>query len=616
MMDRHGRHVSKWEGDMVINLFIDRAIWPAVWFVDGTPSPSPSSQPYGANNFYEEAYVKQLELFPEGMFYQLVPKALQVFGVTAQKLDPQSGFATFNNIVLTRAVKGLFLNFSVKYKLQTLVGATRPFDVLVPYPTPLVLVSRYILPPGAVAFFIIVSIIAVYVAARQGITRLRRARLPSKADGGKNKVPLDLEGLRAVHSDGGAVLYTPDFAKFIYAPFRYIAGMMPTALRDAAAAAGARSVSSYNPNTHPNPAWVAEQMERRTNSRLVPQLTVADGLRQVGPLPLKAFDAALKKSLALGRPAVLGTGGGGGGGEEAQSTISTVLGPLLLSREPSEIEAERLAAAAAAAKAEAAKRADEESGKLTLRVAGQELNVQLPPVLKSARKAIAAKMSIAASAAGVDRAASVATVAPAGAGGRVEPVGKPTRKPFRFEEALNDAFLRLHARFMLPLPGLDPVHKLPIPQRSLVTIDVDNADVKDQTAKHLADWEAVSRARAAGLQKSVTVASTRTKPAVGAVRGALQKEEVVEPEPDDLEKAAVKLGGGRTRSARALSAPGEGSAATPAPSARTLSKASGGDPSKASVGAGSSPSARISEAGKSSSGSAAAPALPGSVRRE
>jgi hypothetical protein len=204
LVDRHGRHVSKWEGDMLVSVFIDKDLYPAAWFVDGTPSPSNSPLPYGANNYYEEASVKQLQLFPERMFYQLVPRALQIVGATTVKLGPD-GFATFKNIYLTRAVPNLVLNFTVKFKLASLTGSTRPFNVLVPYPTPLVLATRYILPPGAVAFFIAAALLAIFWCARRGITRLRRAQLPTRTDGSRDREPPNQEGLRAVKSEGGAL---------------------------------------------------------------------------------------------------------------------------------------------------------------------------------------------------------------------------------------------------------------------------------------------------------------------------------------------------------------------------------------------------------------------------
>ncbi len=575
LVDRHGRHVSKWDGDLTVTLFIDRNIFPQTWFVDGTPSPSNSPLPYGANSYYEEPSVQQLQLYPEGMYYQLVPKALQVFGATSLKLAPD-GFAIFRDIVFTRAVKGLFLNFSVKYKLQTLKGATRPFDVLVPYPTPLVLITRYILPPGAVVFFIAFSIFAVFAAAKWGITRLRRARLPVLTDGSRDRPVPDLEGARAMKSSGGAVLFTPDFAKAMFAPFRYVAGMLPAAIRAAALNMGRRNASSYNPDTHPDPAWVAEQMERKANARLVPQLTVDGGLRPVGPSTLRAFDTALGRAKALG-------GGGGGASAAAQASqpqIQTALGPLLLAREPAEIEAERAAAVAAAARVEAAARAAEAERKLSLTIRGMKLSVPLPVALQTARKSMLAKLGGGGAGAGA---------AAGGAPPPLEPALKARRKPLK--ETLNDIFLQLHARFMPPLPGLDTVHKLPIPARPLVVHDVDNSDAAAQTEKHLADWEAQARARAQGLQKSVTAASTRTR---GAVKGSgvqvQVREEVVEPEPGDFK--APKLGGG---------AP---------PSSRTLSGASSralGETERGSTA----PASRNPEPGKPSG--AVSPALPGQV---
>ena len=544
LVDRHGRHVSQWKGSVTITAFIDTTIFPSYLFAAGTPSPSPSNRPVLGTHYVEPSTLQQ-QLYPENVLKQLVAQPLQLGGSLQVPLALGTGLARFTDLYATRIVKGLVINFTCVFTTQqlnmriTLRGATRPFDVAPPPPAPLVLITRYVLPPAATWFFIAAAIAVL----SYGVFRMRHviaAHMRGRSDMKLRPPPPDAEGARAAGSSDGAVLFTPKPTLIDWLPFRYIFGLLPLGLRKSLAVRGSKRIT-WDPALHPELDVVAQKLAEAIPPP--PHLAVGAGLKPVPPTAVAAFDdvgALLRLHMAppgeTARERRKRERAGAASPPQAPAAARTaadddalaasILGELSSEASRRAAAAQQAAAAAAAAEAAAAERArlEEENKRFSLRMGGRVLlQGTLPPFMRKALPPMAPEAAAAAAA--------------ADGAGLAPPLPPPAAKASARRLSTNTVLLALHARFTVGGPGLDPVSKLPVISRSLDVSDEPPADAGTQTAQQLLAFEMQARARAKGLHNhSKTKTATRganapINPAQGGGGGggAAQKE-VVFPE--------------------------------------------------------------------------------------
>jgi len=172
MVDRHGRHLKTWKGSVTVKAFIDTSIYPADLFVFGTPSPSPSKKPVIGTHYTEDSVLVQ-SLYPDNVLVQLVPVPLQLLGATSVTVSTETGLAEFTDLYITRTVKNLQINFSAVFTTKqlsmriVLSASTRPFDVLIPPPAPLVLPTRFMLPLAATVILLAIPLACIIYGVLQ-----------------------------------------------------------------------------------------------------------------------------------------------------------------------------------------------------------------------------------------------------------------------------------------------------------------------------------------------------------------------------------------------------------------------------------------------------------------
>ena len=572
LVDRHGRHVAQWQGSVEVSAFIDASLFPAELFAAGSPSPSPTKGPL-LGTHYTEPSVLQLQLYPENMLVQLRAVPLTLQGKTAATLDPATGLASFSNLYVTRIVRGLIINFTAVFTTKqlnmriTLNGASRPFDVLPPPPQPLVLITRFILPPGVTYFLIALAAAALIY----GITRVRlliKGRQTRRSDMKLRQEGVDREGERAVAGADGLVQFTPRPTLLDWLPFRYVFGLLPLGLRKLLKRRGTVKIT-WDTALHPDAEEVAAKLAAAQPAPV--HLHSGAGLRPVSTGAVAAFDAVdslLRLQMApptetakerrkrergekerearrIARgvdlpveespPAGMDSAARARAAAAAQdpaaappalpaadALAASILGELSPSNAALAASAAAAAEAQAAAAAAAARAAlEEENKRFSVRLGGAVLfSGSLPVFLRKALPPPAGGAGGAAAAQGIR--------------GAPAPAPKPKRRL-----SMNSVLLALHARFTVGGAGLDPVSKLPIVSRSLDVKDEPPPDAGTQAAQHLAQFEKEARARAMGLHsrsktRTQTRASHAAVSAAGGGAGGSGAGEVVYPEAGDV----------------------------------------------------------------------------------
>jgi hypothetical protein len=563
LVDRHGRRVELWKGDLVVNVYFDKAIFDSLLFVEGTPLPSPSFEP--EVNFYIEPSVVQKRLYPNNVFIELVQRPLSILGTTSAKVafsGDDLGLAVFTDIAFSRAVKNIALNFTALFittQLSTrleLRGSTRLFTVASPPPAPLIVATRFMFPFAGVVIIIVICLSVFFAFFCFHLKRMIQDRLSRRADNAPSAppAPVDLEGDSIVGGADGSVAYVPFpsaqsiFERFFgiernkkvnvtrpaaeireeafsvlrdFVPSRYRFGAIPGAI--------ATMMNSLR----------ASQTDRRGEVEAKPEDVAAlatiklrdtekhaiarDDMKPVGP----SFIAALtnidnsvsvpigqkKKKLSKAERAAISASQEvqAKSREEMNEAMRHIIGDVHIV-EPEVAaynERKRLEAEAAAAAARAEKRRfyqrDEDVAADGGSTAGAE---PLGGI----------------GAAPIDAATAAATAAAA--------AGSDDNQPRSSARRYNNSLLSLHARMTPAAPGLDPITKLPKLNRSLKVDDEPPSDAGAQSKNAAAQWEAAARQRALALKQQVatktrTAALTRTGVGVAAGTAAAPPPPVV-----------------------------------------------------------------------------------------
>ena len=571
LVDRHGRQVLRWKGDLIMQVAFDQILYEPNIFLIGTPLPSPSYVPIV--NRYTEPDVVQKRLYPDNVFFELVQRPLMILGVRVQPLISDSsdlGFAIFTDLKFTRAVPAVAVNFTLTFTTALalrvdLLGATRSFKISEKPPSPLVIATRIQFPlAGVIIIAMIILGIFLYFFIFV-LPRWREERETKRGDMVPTVPPkaVDAEGDHIVSGADSSVTYTPfptvmrmydlffgvarhkddalrppaelrDEAFTIFrdfAPARYRMGALPGSMvammrnmRDA--------IFTRRHEFEANAKDISGAVV--LNLRDTEKHALGEGdLRLVGPSAGVAL--ALINDLLVPRPSStlknkqqkhdvdrvsITRAANDTSQAELDDLMGDLLGNVLRDVDPTVVVAnEKIETVRLARKVEEA--LAEVRSTYSVRLFSERLvAASARTVAANVAAMVATGRTVAANvAATVVMAASARTIAASIPDGTPRPRPKkelviPSVTTGRIAaRKINASLLQLHARMTPLAPGLDPNTKLPKIQRSLNAGDEPPQDEYSQAKDAMLIWENAARERALAMTKNLhqNTAMTRTR---------------------------------------------------------------------------------------------------------